>query len=313
MPDIYQQHIDVALSNFALRYRNNTMIADIIFPRVDVGQPSGFFWVFGRESLQGGDKDDTRAPGAPAIETTRTMSKTQYFTPDHARKSPPIPNEEIGISDLTDPVQDAARINQDQILLGHEIRTAALVFAQATYAASNRVALTGTDQWSDPGSDPVKDIQVGIEAGVLFGTKLPNVLVLGRKTATSLFAHAGIKASLSDAKNRAVTITDLEQIFQIPQILVGDAVKRSDAGVNSFVWGKHAALLYVEPNANFQSVSFGKTFNWSLAPGSTNGTMVKRWDEPDRSTNAQRTSNHWRHDEQVTAADTGYFIENAVA
>ena len=57
-----QGHIDVALSNFAVKFRNPAYVADRVFTRVPVQRQSDKYWRFGKEQLQA-LLDDLRAPG----------------------------------------------------------------------------------------------------------------------------------------------------------------------------------------------------------------------------------------------------------
>src|SRR3972149_4470614 len=59
-----QGHIDVALSNFAVKFRNPGYVADQAFTRVPVQRQSDKYWKFGQEQLQA-LVDDLRAPGPP--------------------------------------------------------------------------------------------------------------------------------------------------------------------------------------------------------------------------------------------------------
>src|SRR5690606_6781985 len=49
----------------------------------------------------------------------------------------------------------------------------------ASQAANNKVTLSGSDQWSDPPSDPLDDIEVAKEAVRAAPGKRPNTVVLG--------------------------------------------------------------------------------------------------------------------------------------
>lgn len=67
-----QGKIDVALSQFAQLYRNNSMVAEVLLPRVPVEAQSDFYWIFGREN-QALRENDLRAPAAPAERIQQTL------------------------------------------------------------------------------------------------------------------------------------------------------------------------------------------------------------------------------------------------
>src|SRR5260370_41407284 len=91
---VVQGKIDVALSQFAQLYRNNALVAEQLFPRVEVQRQSDFFWLFGREN-QALRENTLRAPGSAAERIQQTLSKTKYFTLDHSLARL-IPDEERG-------------------------------------------------------------------------------------------------------------------------------------------------------------------------------------------------------------------------
>src|SRR5437899_11293223 len=62
---VVQGKIDVALSQFAQLYRNNSLVAEQLFPRVEVQRQSDLFWTFGREN-QAIRENSLRAPGSAA-------------------------------------------------------------------------------------------------------------------------------------------------------------------------------------------------------------------------------------------------------
>ncbi len=81
-----QGHIDVALSNFAVKFRNPGYVSDQVFQvftRVPVQRQSDKYWRFGREQLQA-LIDDLRAPGAAAQRVSQSLSADTYFAEDHA-------------------------------------------------------------------------------------------------------------------------------------------------------------------------------------------------------------------------------------
>src|SRR5581483_5519550 len=80
---VLQGKIDIALSQFARQYRNNTLIADLLFPRVEVVNQADLFWVFGRENQKLAE-NTLRGPGSGAERIKQTISNTRYFCADHS-------------------------------------------------------------------------------------------------------------------------------------------------------------------------------------------------------------------------------------
>src|SRR3970282_143172 len=100
-----QGHIDVALSNFAVKFRNPSYVSDQVMTRVPVQRQSDKYWRFGTEQLQA-LVDDLRAPGAAAQRVSQALSADTYFAEDHALERL-ITDEERGNFDARDAEQRA--------------------------------------------------------------------------------------------------------------------------------------------------------------------------------------------------------------
>src|SRR5690242_782811 len=86
LPPIYNTgfpFLDVALSNYAKKFRNNTLLADLVCPRVPVGRQGGKYWIFNRED-QNLLQQTLRQTGDSAQRIRRTLSSTNYFCDSHA-------------------------------------------------------------------------------------------------------------------------------------------------------------------------------------------------------------------------------------
>lgn len=313
MTDPFQGHIDVYLSNYAQQYRNRNLIADQVAPRVGVERQSDKYPIYGREGLQD-ETDDVRAHTAGSKQITMTLSDGDYVCPDHSLAHT-IPAEDVAKPGVIPRRERATRIINDKLLLNHEVRTAAIVFAAASYPTDNKTQLSGTDQWGsgDAAATPFQDVDTGHSAIRLAAGVDANVLVMGDEVLSALRRNAEVIEGIKYTRVGGVKLQELADFFGVERVLVGSAIKRTLGGVNSFVWGKHAALLYVRDSAALEDLSFVKTFNWDSAPGTVTGFQVLIGPVSPPSAKANELSLHWYHDEKLTAAEAGYFIEDAVA
>ncbi len=314
LQDPMKGHIDVALSTYAQRYTNTGFLADQIFPRVNAGMQSGKYFIFGRENLQGASEDDVRAPGAAAKRITRSISSDTFFCPDHAVEDV-IPDEERGTSDAYDPEQESVRIMSDQLFLKHDKRTADLIAATGNYPAGHTVTLSGTSQWGsgDAAATPVDDVFSGRQKVLLATGLLPNTLVLGADVFSDLKTNDQLIERIKYTKLGGVSLQDLASLFEIERVLVWNTIQRSDAGVNSFVFAKDVWIGYVNPAVGTRDVSFGKTFVWNTAPGTVGGFQIAKGRSVPVSRKSDEISEHFYHDEKITASEGGYIIKAAAA
>ena len=144
--DLFQGHIDVALSNLAVRYRNARFIADILFPRVPVDRQADKYFIHRREDLIP-ETDDVRAATAASKLIKMSLSDDTYFAPDRSLADL-IPAEDVPKPNLPTRRERATQTITQKLLLNHEIRAATLLTTAANYPAGNKVQLAGNDQWS---------------------------------------------------------------------------------------------------------------------------------------------------------------------
>jgi len=107
------------------------------------------------------------------------------------------------------------------------------------------------------------------------------------------------------------TIAEMRELLEVPNIYVGRSkyisTKEGQTATYTNLWGKHVALLYVEPNPGIRSITFGATFAEMLRQ-TQRDFDIKRGIK-----GAHYFKVAWNSDEKVIASDLGYFIENAIA
>lgn len=305
-----QGHIDVALSNFSVKFRNPSYVSDQVFTRVPVQRQSDKYWKFGQEQLQA-LTDDLRAPGASAQRVTQSLSSQTYFAEDHALERL-ITDEERSNFDAGDIEQWVAETLTDKILLRKEKLFAAAV--TDTAQVTQNTTLSGTAQWSDfTNSTPTDDIQTGQETIAQNAGVRANTLVLGFPVFSKLRNHPKVVERVQNVRIGVVREEDLASLFDVERVIVSQALEVDAGGSVGFVFGKHALLCYVSPTANFGEPSFGKSFVWAGAPGSTDGFIVEMGRAAPVSRKADEMAVHFYYDQKITAVEAAYLIEDAVA
>ncbi|HLJ87753.1 MAG TPA: hypothetical protein VKZ53_13085 [Candidatus Angelobacter sp.] len=306
-----QGKIDVALSQFAQLYRNNSMVAEVLLPRVPVEAQSDFYWIFGREN-QALRENDLRAPAAPAERIQQTLSKNRYFCPDHSLARE-IPDEERANFSAGDVEQWATQTILDKLFLRQEVRAAALAANPANYANTNVVTLAGGSQWSAlADSSPISDVETGKSVIRQIGQEA-NVMIISDPVYQKLRVHPAIIQRLVYTKGGQVTLDDLAAVFGVAKVVLASAVQLDQNAVPRFVWGKVAILAYVQQNASPADVSFGKTFVWKNAPGTVEGFSTEIARLTPASAKADELAVHFYYAQQVTSNISAYLFNNAVA
>ncbi|MFW5902804.1 MAG: major capsid protein [archaeon] len=298
--------IDTALSNISVKYSNDRFAADEILPTIRVNKSSGKYYKYDKSHLR--STEDRRAPGSGTHETEYGMAaKGTYQTTEHALKQL-VPDEIQAQADSPlNPRVDATEALTEKLMIGKEERLAS--YMQDTGNLTNNVTLSGTDQWSDySDSDPIGDIKTArqnVHSSIL---KKPNTLLLGKEVYDALLDHPDVIDRVKYSQFGAATTDILARLFDVENVIVGQTgYNDSDEGGTDsleYIWGKHAWVLYVEPNPTIKSVSFGYYFKDA-------DREVDRWYDQDRRGTFIRVRDSY--DRGIVTDDAAYLIEDAVA
>ena len=302
--------IDPYLMAIAIAYRNQRMIADEVLPRVPVGKQE--FKYMEHTMADGFTIPDTKVgrrsqPNQVEFSAIERTGSTDDFGLDD-----PVPQSDIDNAPPNyNPLGRATEGIMNLVELDREVRVAGVVFNANTYAASNKVTLSGTDQFSDyVNSDPL-DVIVGAMDGMIMR---PNIMTIGRAAFSVLARHPKIVKAVhgNDGDSGIARRRDIAELLELEDILVGEAwvntARKGQAVALARTWGKHIALTYRDKTAsNRNGVTFGLTAQFG---GRIAGAI------PDKDIGlrgGQRVRAGESVKELICAAPLGYFIQNAVA
>ena len=311
--------VDPVLTAIAIGYENpdEAYIADEVMPRYTVPQEK-YSWTeydLG-EAFDVPDNRVGRTGQVNRVELGGTQNSGQVQ--DYGLDIP-VPHSDIKVAAAAraagqsahDPEAHAVKRIKTYNMNAREIRVAAVVHNTATYAADKRVALVGTAQWSDyASSNPIDDFEAALEGTLVHR---PNTIAMGRPVFSVLRRHPhivnAVKGNLTD--KGMVTKAQLEELFEVPRIVIGEAWKNSAKPGQptslARVWGKNVAFLYVNREASPDDLTFGITAQF----GDRVAGRIE--DEDVGLEGGVRIREGERVEERVLAKDVGYFIQNAVA
>ena len=305
--------IDPALTGIAIAYKNTSLIADQVLPRVQVSTKEFKYQEYAKgqrftvpETLVGRKGQ----PNEAEFGSTEESSFVRDYGLDDV-----IPNDDItqaaAAGNGYNPVGHATEVLTDLILLDREKRTADLVFDDTQYASGYKATLSGTSQWSDYTNSTPRDV---ILAALDVPIMRPNIMVIGRAAWTKLRQHPQLVSSLLRNEGQQGTITreGLAQLLEIDEVIIGEGwvntAKPGQTASMTRVWGKHAAFIYRNKLANTQR---GATFGFTAQYG---GRIAGQMPEPKlglRGGVRVRAGESVR--ELIVAPDLGYFFKNCVA
>lgn len=305
--------INPVLTSVAQGYQNNELVGSALFPQVSVGSRAGKIITFGKEDFME-YSGLARAPGSATKRVQFGYASGDFALVDYSLEgSLPIETLQEGMaSDKGFSIDGAAmaiRKTQDIMALRLEIAQANLALTAGNYASSNKTTLSGTSQWSDFSgtSDPIAVVENAKDAIRASTGKRPNVMVIGPTVLKSLRQHPKIIDRTKYTGRDVPTLDLLSALFGV-RVVVGEAIKATDAGVFSDVWGKHAVLAYTEtaPLASMGTPTYGYTYNLGGYP------VVE---EPyyDRNSKTWYFPTTRAEAPVIAGALAGYLIQNAVA
>ncbi len=249
------------LTSIALNYKNVSLIADNVLPRVPVGKQ-----LFRYLAYPQGDQftvPDTKVGRTSKVNqvefgaTALTASTVDYALDN------PIPQIDVlnAVGTGYDPESRGVELTTDLILLDREVRAASLVFSVGGYDSAHKEVLTYP--WDNAtSSTPIEDITSALDSMLM----RPNIMVLGNSVATALQTNPAIlKAFYGNLGDSGIVpVQFLATLFGLDAVYVGrgwlNIAKPGQPVTLQRVWGNMAALIYRNSLATAdQGMSFGLT------------------------------------------------------
>lgn len=254
--------VDPVLTAFAIGYRNPAylFIADDVLPRAPV-MGERFSWT--EYPLEEGFRVvDNRVGRTGRINRVEFTGTRRDSSVEDFGLEAPIPNSDIREADRMkaaglgnfDPRQRAVMGIEDYNQINREIRVATLLQSPASYPTSQKLALSGTAQFSDyANSDPIGVIKSALDSTLVFR---PNQVTMGHRAWTILSSHPklikAVKGGLTE--DGMITKRQFADLFELNKVLVGaaymDAARFGQAADIRRVWGDHMIFQFVNPSAD---------------------------------------------------------------
>ncbi|MBF0370981.1 MAG: major capsid protein [Magnetococcales bacterium] len=259
--------VDPVLTNIAQGYRHADHVGTALFPTVPVEVSGGQVLEFGQESFK--LYQARRAPGS----TTKRIqfgylgksfalvqdALEQAVPREHMRDASQSPGVDMG--------QRAVNGTMRALSLTLEYDQAQLATTADNYDTDHKVALTGTDKWSDGASDPAGDINTGKEAIRTSVGIQPNTLLLSAQAYNAVKEHPNVVERFKYTSSESITPEMLAALWDLERVVVGRAVAFDDAGAVVDIWGNNAVLAHAPANpSGIEEPSFGYTYTMAGNP-----------------------------------------------
>jgi len=302
-------NIDPVLTNVAISYKFPENAGFSLFPVIPHERSDGKIAVFGKESFR--LVDANRAMGAT---TKRVSYAVEYVPVSLDRKSLASGVDRDEYSEAVDPVAkklllQKSRVNMLMGQMGIEIENMQATLAQnpAKYPEDHKIQLDGTEnkKISNPDSDPIgyfdeaKEIireSIGLE---------PNTCLISANVWTKLKRHPKMLAQVPVSKVQTLTTETLQEILEIPNIVIARSVYSPNGKVFKDIWSKTIIFAYVPENPeSTEEPAFG------YSPRKPDYPFVESWYEDDSTSDIVRVEDYIGV--HFACPEAGYLIYDAV-
>lgn len=240
--------VDPVLSEHARGYRQAELVARSLFPLAPVPMYGGKIIEFDKSAFR--LVNSQRAPGTATKRIQFGYQGKPYaITPNALEATVPrelmrdasvVPGIDLG----TRAINTTLRV----LNLGHEVACATIARNAANYDGNHTLALSGTSVWSNAASTPNEDVMAAREAIRSSIGIYPNTALISAKAMKNLKFNPTILDRIKYTSRDAVTTDILSALWEIPNIVVGQAVSADDTDAFGDVWGADVVLAYVAPS-----------------------------------------------------------------
>lgn len=239
------------LTSLLLGAGQGTYAAEKLFPRLPQALSGVTLAKLGDERLK--KYGLRRAPGTSTKRVDVNFEGKTYTVAQYSVEVP-MPREVVRESDESRKLNignhlDVSRVAMttanEILLLDYEIEVATLATTTGTYASGHVLALSGGTKWSAATGTPVSDIDAAGETIRKKIGKRPNKLTLSPDAHFAIKHNPEVRSYLPSSQQGPATIAQLLNIFNVEEIVIGDAVWKDNSGVGADVWGNNAILAYV--------------------------------------------------------------------
>jgi hypothetical protein len=316
-------HVNAPLTNISVAYiqKATNFIADRVFPTVPVLKQSDRYFVYNKGDWHR-NQAQKRAPGTPSAGGGWKVDNTPTYFADIYAFHKDIDDPTRANADA--PIRmdaDSTEFVTQMMLLRRETLWASRYFV--TNVWGNEFAGVAANpnaqqflQWSVANSTPIKDVtDKAIVVAESTGYK-PNKLVISPYVLNVLKNHPDILDRIKYTQRGQVTTDILAGLFEVDEVLVPFAIQNTAAegaaDTMSFIYGKHALLVYAAPSPSLMAPSGGYTFAWTgLYGAGAYGNRIKRFRMEELE--SDRVEGEMAFDQKLVAADVGVFLKDAIA
>jgi len=280
MPFNGNLHINKALSNISVKYRNTNLIAPEIINDIPVMKESDLFYSHTRDFRYA---DTMRQNGAISNMETWGVSTASYVLNEHALSDIITTRDRMNTDSLQLDMETTEFLT-DKILLGLEKAVHDIYFTTGSWTGNATLNTATSWFYNTTTSAPILNVLSGTAYVEKNAMVSPNTMVLGHETFIALKENQNVHERIKYVERSIITQDLLAALFDIDRVYVGKAVFANGAesapgntaiteSITS-IWGADALLLYKNPSINRRQVT--AALNFRIMAGG-NPYKVKKW------------------------------------
>lgn len=313
-------HIEAALTDFSLKFKNGAMVADDVLPMLKVVKEDDEYFIYGRPEQD--VSDDVIAEGAEFQETRafNVIGNPSFHCKRRGLKDR-VTDKELDQHDpALDPTTDVTLGLTDKAILNRENRVATLVTDPDTYSTSGNtenVGSTAAHQWDSGSFDPTDKVYN------IYGTILrakeavrrqigvyPNYIVIPAAVSQVIQNSTEYMDRMKYTHGDLSTDGSIGNTFLNMKVLEPGAIKNTAALGQAFtagdVWGKNVVLFYRSTQNAKRVMTFGLTFTYLPR-------QIISWRDPRMDTRQTWYGVESKMVEAITSDYCAYLLRNVIA
>lgn len=304
--------VDKLLSNVAIAYKPDGLVAEQVFPVIKAAQYSGLLGKYGNSHLRIENSVKGGRGKYRRVETI-TRSTQSYLIEGHGLEGFVSKEDYANVETPFDAERDEVMGLQSVLVLEKE-----KVLADALTSTSiltQNTTLTGSNQFSDYlNSDPVSILSTARSTIIDGCGQEANAAIMDVKVWDKLRFHPGILDALGYKNNRpgGLTESELAQVIGVSKLFIAKArynsAKEGQTDSLSPVWGKDIVLL-VAPDA--PQIGQQSTGYWVVPSGSSPRKVYKQSNFNPPGSTAILCEDEY--DLLLSTVSSAYLIKSAIA
>jgi len=305
-PTTSDVHMDAALTNLSIKYKNAAFVGESLFTVIPVKKDSDKYFIYGKQDFL--LADTLRAPGTRAKQVEyKITASSAYSLKEHSLEGQIIDEVRDNADEPLNYEADTVEEVTDRLKLNLEYQLAAIATNPDNYASGHYG--TPSPTWDDPSSDLIDDIDTAKELIRSKIALMPNTLLVSAKVHKVIKRHPQLLNIFKYTRGGVITIDMIKEALEVENYIVAggiyNAANEEQTESLTDIWGRNAILAFVNPRPGLRQLSFAYLFRKQGYP------LVERWRE-----NALRCD--WirvndKYDTAIVANTAAYLFQNPVS